>query len=207
MSTSHARDGLRRHSQWLFTQVHTGEYASRSTAERHWNVPTYCMRGHPPSGIGTCPHTACAVIRRVALERALHTACAVNRRVALQRAHIEHLRDFSTSMCRILGRSCLTDPCLLMRSAGRALAECEFRDPHRMRDEKGQCDDRQQASPHGGDACENAIAQATAELKRFPLHAVHMAYHMPSWRQCHRITFPSTRCGKFRVELKVVKSF
>ena len=148
-------------------------------------------RGQPPSGIGTCPHTA----------------CAVNRRVALQRAHIEHLRDFSTSMCRILGRSCLTDPCLLMRSAGRALAECEFRDPHRMRDEKGQCDDRQQASPHGGDACENAIAQATAELKRFPLHAVHMAYHMPSWRQCHRITFPSTRCGKFRVELKVVKSF
>ena len=164
---------------------------ARSSAERHWNVPTYCMRGQPPSGIATCPHTA----------------CAVNRRAALQRAHIEHLRDFSTSMCRILGRSCLTDPCLLMRSAGRALTQCEFRDPHRMRDEKGQCDDRQQASQHGADACENAIAQATAELKRFPLHAVHMAYHMPSWRQCHRITFPSTRCGEFRVELKVVKSF
>ena len=95
---------------------------ARSSAERHWNVPTYCMRGQPPSGIATCPHTACAVIRRAVLER----------------AHIEHLCDFSTSMFRILGRSCLTDPCLLMRSAGRALAECEFRDPHRMRDKKGQ---------------------------------------------------------------------
>mgnify|MGYP001280210449 CR=1 FL=1 len=59
VSTSRARDGLLGHSQWVFTQVHTGEFASRSTAERHWNVPTFRMRGQPPSGIGTCPHTAC----------------------------------------------------------------------------------------------------------------------------------------------------
>ena len=167
VSTSRARDGLLGHSQWVFTQVHTGEFASRSTAERRWNVPTFRMRGQPPSGIGTCPHTMIPHVRSTA-ERHWN--------MPTYRMPPEHLRDFSASMCRALCRSCLTDPCLLMQSAGRALAECEFRDPHRMRDEKGQCDDRQQASPHGADACENAIAQATAELESFPLHAVHMAY-------------------------------